>query len=251
MKQAYSAISLNKNIPIPLYYQLKKQLLSLIQGDILKEGDKLPTEKEFCEMLGVSRPTVRQAFGELASEGYLRRYKGNGSFVSSPKVSGQFFSRLESFNKEIRKKGKTPKSQVLTLEKVPSLPKANEALCLQLDSPLIHLSRLRFADDVPLVLVDTYLSYEQYSKLLDIDFETTSLYDALEQTYYKHIHRVVREIEAVNARRKTAELLNIAPNRALVLTRTLAYTADEPIPVEYSVALYRGDVNIFSVEIIR
>jgi len=251
MEQMFSAIKLDKDIPVPLYYQLKKQLLTLIEEGKLSEGDKLPPEKELCEQLGVSRPTVRQAFGELANEGYLHRFKGNGTFVQAPKISVRFFSKLESFDKEMRQKGKTPNTEVLSLEKTEALPRVNEALGLPLDAPLIHLSRLRFADDIPLVLVDTYLSYTHYGKLLDVDFETTSLYDALEQQYSLRVHRVSREIEAVNARRKEAELLQTSQNKALVLVRTLAYAAEQTEPVEYSVARYRGDLNTFSVEIYR
>ena len=135
--------------------------------------------------------------------------------------------------------------------KTQKFPKANEALGLPLNSPLIHLTRLRFADDIPLVLVDTYLSYESYFKLLENDFETTSLYDALEQKCDTHVSRVVREIEAVNARRKEAHLLQITPGKALVLVRTLAYADNTPNAVEYSVARYRGDLNMFNVELYR
>ena len=251
MAQAFPAIKLDKAIPVPLYYQLKKQLLTLIEQGALKEGDKLPPENELCEQLGVSRPTVRQAFGELASEGYLHRFKGTGTFVAAPKISARFFSKLESFDREMRQKGKVPHTQVLTLEKTSAFPKANEALGLQLDTPLVHLSRLRFADEVPLVLVDTYLSHVHYSPLLDVDFNHTSLYDALEQRCGTRVHHVVREIEAVNARRKEANLLQISQNKALVLVRTLAYAPEKPNPVEYSIARYRGDLNTFSVEIYR
>ena len=251
MSQLFSEIKLDKSTPVPLYYQLKRQLLALIDQGMLKEGDKLPSEMELCEQLGISRPTVRQAFGELVHDGYLHRFKGNGTFVSAPKISARFFTKLESFSKEMLHKGKTPKTKVLTLEKLSTFPKACEALGLQLDAPLIHLSRLRFADDIPLVLVDTYLSYDHYFQLLDNDFETTSLYDALEQKCGTRVQRVSREIEAVNARRKEAELLQISQNKALVLVRTHAYASDRENAVEYSIARYRGDINTFNVELYR
>jgi GntR family transcriptional regulator len=251
MNQIFSTIRLEKNIPIPLYYQLKKQLLSFIEQGFLKEGDKLPPEKELCEQLKVSRPTVRQAFGELSSEGYLHRIKGNGTFVSAPKVSVRFFNQLESFNNEMQKKGKTPKTQVLTLEKTSAYPKANELLGLSIDASLILLKRLRFANDVPLVYLDTYLPFDLYPQLLDIDFRTTSLYDALEHNYRTYVSRVVRDIEAVTARHKEAALLQCPQNQALILVRSLAYASGNPNPVEYSIARYRGDINTFSVEVFR
>jgi len=251
MEHIFTVIKLNKNIPIPLYYQLKKQLLSLIEEGVLKSGDKLPTEKELCEQLNISRPTVRQAFGELSMEGYLHRFKGNGTFVSAPKVSSRFLNKLESFQDEMQHEGKVPNTRVLALEKIQAFPKANEVLGLPIDEPLLLLTRLRFADDVPIVLADTYLPYSQYSGLLNYDFETTSLYEVLEQEYDIYISRVVREIEAVTARRKETELLQCSPNQALILARSLAYTAGQSDPIKYSIARHRGDINTFSVEVYR
>ena len=251
MEQIFSEITLDKNIPIPLYYQLKKQLFSLIEEGVLKSGDQLPPEKELSEQLGVSRPTVRQAFGELSSEGYLHRFKGSGTFVSTPKITAHFFNRLESFNEEMLHKGKKPTSKVLLLEVISNSPKANEALGLPINEPLIHLTRLRFADDVPLVLVDTYLSYTQFPELLGVDFETHSLYQVLEQKYNVYVHRVSRDIEAVTARRKEAELLQCSQNQALILVKSLAYASGRLKPTELSIARYRGDMNTFSVELHR
>jgi len=251
MEHIFTNIKLNKGIPIPLYYQLKKQLLSLIEEGALKSGDKLPTEKELCEQLNISRPTVRQAFGELSSEGYLHRFKGNGTFVSAPKVSSRFLNKLESFQDEMQHEGKIPNTRVLALEKIQAFPKANEVLGLPIDEPLLLLTRLRFADDVPIVLADTYLPYSQYFGLLNYNFETTSLYEVLEQEYDIYISRVVREIEAVTARRKETELLQCSPNQALILARSLAYTAGQSDPIKYSIARHRGDISTFSVEVYR
>ena len=79
MEKLFNEINLDKNIPIPLYYQLKQQLLSLIEAGRLSEGDMLPPENELCVMFSVSRPTIRQSFNELVAEGYLTRSKGRGT----------------------------------------------------------------------------------------------------------------------------------------------------------------------------
>lgn len=249
--QALRKIVLDKDIPIPLYYQLKKQILGLIEESVLVDGDMLPAENELCELLHVSRPTIRQAFGELVAEGYLHRYKGKGTFVSKPKVEERFFSKLESFHQEMIQKGMVPHTEVLELAKIPAKPEVNEKLKISMDAPLIYLSRVRSADKIPLVYVETYLSYEQCKKLLDVDFTTISLYDSLDSICNLHVSRVLREIEAANVRRKEAELLQIAQNKAICLVKTVAYPKDSDQPIEYSVARYRGDRNKFTVEIYR
>ena len=86
--------TLHKDIPVPLYYQLKLQLLADIQEGRLHVGDMIPPECEISKVLHVSRPTVRQALTELVAEGHLVRFKGKGTFVSEPlrpPVDARFF----------------------------------------------------------------------------------------------------------------------------------------------------------------
>jgi GntR family transcriptional regulator len=251
MENPYLSISLDKNVPIPLYYQFKRQLLSLIENSVIKEGDMLPPENDLCEQFGVSRPTVRQALTELVGEGYLSRYKGRGTFVSKPKVEDQFFNKLESFNREMISKGLTPYTKVLSLQKIKGPLEANERLQIPFDAPLIYLSRLRFVDEAPLVYVETFLSFEKYSKVMEVDMGANSLYDSLEEIYKVRASRVRREIEAINAPRRDAELLQIVKNKAISLVKTVSFAENSTEPIEFSIARYRGDLNKFSVDVYR
>jgi len=251
METILNEITLDKNVPIPLYYQLKQQILSMIETGKLNEGDMLPPENELCEMFSVSRPTIRQSFNELVAEGYLTRSKGRGTFIAKPKIEARFLSNLESFNNEMRAKGMTPRTEVLTLDKIVDAHEATEKLQIPPESPLIHLSRLRLANDSPIVFVDTYLPYNSFPKLLSVDFSEKSLYDSLNEAYDIHVNRVTREIEAVNARRNEALLLMVPTNSAISLVKTIGYSGSYSGPLEYSVARYRGDMNKFSVEIYR
>lgn len=249
MLNVFDSIKLDKNVPIPLYYQLKKQFLDLIQNAGLGEGELLPPENELCEILKVSRPTIRQAFSELVNEGYLTRHKGRGTFVAIPKVEDRFFSKLETFHDEMIEKGFNPITQVIALEKISGPREANERLLLHLDAPLIYLSRVRSVDTVPLVYLETFLPYDAFNKLMLVDFKTNSLYDSLEKLYQLPVNRVRREFMALNARRREAELLQIVRNKAISLVKTVGFSGETP--VEFSIARYRGDINQFSVELFR
>lgn len=244
-------IKLDKNVPIPLYYQLKRCVLAMLESAKLKEGDMLPPESELSEALGVSRPTIRQAFNELVSEGRLQRYKGRGTFVSKPKVEARFLSRLETFNREMRAKNMTPHTRVLALEKVTGPGEACEKLKLEVGAQMIYISRLRSADNIPLVYVETYLPFEPFARLMEVDFSEKSLYDSLEELYGIRVTRVTREIEAVNSRKAEAELLKIFTGKAVSFVKTVAYSEGGASPVEFSVARYRGDLNKFIVEVYR
>ncbi len=75
-------IVLNKDSGVPLYLQVKKQIMDLIRNGSLRVGTKMPTERELSENLKVSRNTVSSAYKELEKEGVLKSYQGRGTFVA-------------------------------------------------------------------------------------------------------------------------------------------------------------------------
>lgn len=245
--------TLHKDIPVPLYYQLKLQMLADIREGRLQVGDMLPPECDLCAQLGVSRPTVRQAMSELVAEGHLTRCKGKGTFVAAPSVrpvDARFFSGLQSFNEEMLQKGLVPSTQVLNVEVVPGRPDIVQHLRLSgEDTRLIHLSRLRCANDQPLVVVETWLSYERFRGMETEDLVNHSMYALMEEKHGVRVDRCTRQFEAASVSLDDAKLLGMEAGRAVCRVYTLAFCRDEP--VEYSVARYRGDRNIFTVELFR
>jgi GntR family transcriptional regulator len=241
---------LNKDIPIPLYYQLKQIITDKINTGIFKIDECIPTEMDFNNCLGISRSTIRQALNELVSEGYLHREKGRGTFVSRPKIEEGFFQKLDSFNRDMLQKGLKPSTEVLELRVIAGIANINRNLKLHPDERLVHLCRLRYANGEPIVYLETYLPYKNHEELLKEDFTGKSLYSVLEEKYNKRIERAARKIEAVNANAHEVKLLNTNKNAAICLVKTTAFLSDGT-PVEYSVAHYRGDRNQFTVELIR
>jgi multiple sugar transport system substrate-binding protein len=71
-----------RDLPMPLYYQLKTLLLEEIIGGAYGTDGRLPTEHELCVRLGVSRTPVTRALSELAAEGVVLRRRRHGTFVN-------------------------------------------------------------------------------------------------------------------------------------------------------------------------
>ena len=66
----------------PLYLQIKDSLTEKIVSRQLLPGQQLPTEHELARQFGVSRITSKRALEELEKEGFIRRRRGQGSFVT-------------------------------------------------------------------------------------------------------------------------------------------------------------------------
>jgi GntR family transcriptional repressor for pyruvate dehydrogenase complex len=77
-----------------------QQLRKLIEQDTLQVGHKLPSERELVNLLGVSRPVVREALRLMEVMGYLRTDAGRGTFVAArtpPHTSPAAGERLALF----------------------------------------------------------------------------------------------------------------------------------------------------------
>ena len=73
--------------PRRLYRQVADQLRQLIDAGEFAVGDRLPTERELADQLGISRPTVREALIALEVEGRIRIRVGSGIYVTEPPTS--------------------------------------------------------------------------------------------------------------------------------------------------------------------
>lgn len=73
----------DKDSPIPQYFQLQTWLIEQIELGIFKPDDKIPTEEALVEMTGLARATIRQAIQNLVNMGYLSRKRRLGTFVIS------------------------------------------------------------------------------------------------------------------------------------------------------------------------
>jgi GntR family transcriptional regulator len=245
-----ASVTLNKNIPIPLYYQLKAILLEYIKEQHKDIEAPIPTEVEISEHFGISRPTARQAINELVVEGYLYRIKAKGTYISKPKIKQDFLLVLDSFNNEMRKKGLKPSTKILDINLEDSDEKVSGALKIDVGSKVVRLARLRYADNEPIVFVITYLPYADYPDIMTKNLESESIYEILEKERGIHISGATRSLESIAAGEFEAKLLGIEKDAPIQYIESVVYLSDG-VPIEYSLAKYRGDRNKFTFDIRR
>ncbi len=104
---------IDKNSPIPVYYQLKNDFIKKIASGVWKAGECISSERELCEIYDVSRMTIRQAIGELVQEGILTRKKGKGTFVCEQRVNQK---DMMSFTEMIKQSGRSLETKVVEFE---------------------------------------------------------------------------------------------------------------------------------------
>ena len=80
-------IEIDKKNGVPLYIQVKKQIMDEIKKGSLKVGTKMPTERELSQRIKVSRNTISTAYNDLEQDGALKSYQGKGTFVVEESIS--------------------------------------------------------------------------------------------------------------------------------------------------------------------
>lgn len=232
-------ITLSKDLPIPLYHQLKTLLLEQIRAGEMKPNDRLPAEDELAATHGVSKATVRQALNELAVAGVLRREQGRGTFVAEPKLA-QGPREMTSFTDEMRSRGLHPTSKVLKQDVIKAEADIAEKLGVAEGSQVMRLKRLRLADGEPMGIQTAYLSLALAPQLAQEDFTGASLYAVLERKYGLWPARAQETYVAVLLDRAEAKLLKVAAaSPALSAERVSYLTSGQALEVTYSIM--RGD----------
>lgn len=238
----------DKNVPIPLYYQLKQLILEDINNGRLSAGDMIPAELEITKSMELSRTTVRQAIMELVNEGHLHRVKGKGTFISKPKIEQEFMARIESFNKQMTRKGFEPSTRILEKRILPASADVAGHLGISVGDLVLKIKRLRFADQDPIVIVDTYLVAQYCSHVYDYDLVEESLYDLLALQDNTRVVSMQRTVEASIAGKYESDLLSIGEGFPLQIFHSVGLN-QQATPIEYSIAKYRGDMSKFKVTI--
>jgi GntR family transcriptional regulator len=213
-------ITLERNSPVPLYYQVAQAIEHAINTGALAPGDRLENELSLTSRLGLSRPTARQAIQELVKKGLLVRKRGVGTQV----VRSQFRrdQRLSSLNEDIIKAGKTPSTRLLEFS-VGKLDQdirdAIDAAAIT-DTEFIKMRRLRLADDVPLAILTNYLPAR--FEITETDMQSKSLYTCL-RALGVNLKIAHQQISARLMTEEEAELLDEETPAACLTVDRLAY----------------------------
>lgn len=206
----------------PLYVQLIEILEQQIMYGELDAGEQLPSESELAKQFGVSIITVRNAVGELCKRGLLERKQGKDTFVRKTKYLRDSRT-LSSFTECCRNQGMVPGGQMLEKSIVALNTKIAHKLGQAPGSQGIYMSRLRFANQEPVIIERNYFPMK-YSFLMDKTFDNSSLFEYLKETCQVIVTRSDKEIGLCRATKTEGELLRVPENAPLILVKSTAYT---------------------------
>jgi GntR family transcriptional regulator len=218
---------IDRSSPVPFYFQLAGILEHQIVSHAWAPGDRMPSEPELCDHFRVSRSTVRQALARLEHEGMVTRRKGHGTYIMDARRRSWLLQSAEGFfQDEVDRLGSAVTSKVLRLERGELPAWASEALELPAGSQGVTIERLRAVDGLVALYVVNHLPIrlaEAAERLADPD---ESLYQALAEVEGVWVSGARRVLEAVEAGKELARLLEVKPDAAIAFVESVSWDAE-------------------------
>ncbi|WP_419741674.1 GntR family transcriptional regulator [Paraclostridium dentum] len=109
-------INISNTSTTPLYEQIQNQIQNQILDSTLKQGEGLPSIRNFAKELKVSIITIKRAYEELEKEGFIETIAGRGTFVSMQNKERLRETALYEIENKLEIVIKQAKSVGITLE---------------------------------------------------------------------------------------------------------------------------------------
>lgn len=198
----------------------------------IKEGERLPTERELSEKYGVQRATIRSAYKILEREGIIEIKERSGRFMGHSRIP-TYLNQFRSFSETTNDMGIQLENKLIKFE----LLEVDEALARKVKLPIgttmYKLTRIRSVvreDEIlPIIIEYSYIPEMLAPKILKHDVEERSLYDILHTEYGKKPSREEQKIEIIYANELEAHLLKVDQMTALVLKEGITYSQENEV----------------------
>lgn len=216
---------------VPPKDRAQEGILWYIRSEGLRGGDRLMSERELAEMIGVSRTALRAAITQLISTHVLESRQGSGTYVL-PSKPINIFQETYNYSDAVRRAGREPGSRLEYARLIEADEELAGRTCLAVGAPLFEMRRIRFADDEPVSIETAYVNYAICAGIESHDFATESLYDVLAAEYGVHVGHGRERISIARATAEEALLLQVEEGSPVYFERALECQSDG-LPVEY------------------
>jgi GntR family transcriptional regulator len=235
-------MNIDRDSPIPAYYQIALDLRHRIHSGEWISGSRLPPETDLADAYEVSRMTMRQAIAELVKDGFLSRQRGIGTFVTL--TSREVVPRLSfpiSFALRIKELGFSPSNHVLKSQVFQNPSREIvEKLKLMPDESVAYFKRVLLANEQAMALNRSFLPGHLCPGVTNESLIDSSISTTLEERFHLSPVRADHWLEAVIASEDESDLLDTEPGTPLLLLTTLSYLKSGE-PLEYSLTHWVGE----------
>lgn len=231
----------------------RDQTAELVEAYIIDHGllpgDKLPSEREMCEMWGLNRMTLRNALKRLSNFGVVESRASLGMFVAPPKMVRNLQDTI-GFSQAVREAGHVPSHRVVGYELIEANKFVVRHLHVMLASPTFVIKRVNAIDGHPVSVETSWVNAQHCEGIEAYDFSKVSLYKTLEDRYGIIPTSGMEKISVTKVDEEEADLLGVDVGISAFFQTGLILDQHER-PVEYFKNVVLPNRISFSTELRR
>jgi len=169
----------------------------MIRTGYIRPGSRIPSENDIIKNYGVSNTTARKVLQEIVKGGWVTKIKGKGTFVRTANIINRSATKILSFTKNMRQAGLKPSTKLLDKKIIDSGKSTTiSGRTYSLKNPVCKITRLRIANDTPIMIEERYISLEFCPGIEDENLED-SLYDIYQSKYNLQITQIDQSLQAI------------------------------------------------------
>jgi GntR family histidine utilization transcriptional repressor len=208
---------------LPAYEQVKRFITDHIQSGKWEAGQRVPSEIELVEQLGVSKMTVNRAMRELTVAGIIVRRQGVGSFVSKTKPQSALLE-MRDIAEEIKARGNRHSAEMKVLETITLEKPDAESVGMRAGLRVFHSLIVHRENGTPVQLEERWIDPAVFPNYTNVDFSKVTPYrylrGSVEATEIEHI------IHAVVPNPQARELLEVPEGEPCLLLFRRTWAGD-------------------------
>ncbi len=238
-----------------LYQKIADILIRDINQKKYSENEVLPSEKKLAKQYQVNRSTIRQAIDILIEKDLVYRRQGSGTFVKENKLTYHLNNR-SNFTQNLVEIGHLPCLKIISSKLIPAPLKIANSLKIEpnelvykiktIRSAFFHTEEINDNEITPLCLSTSYFVEKKCPNLLNLVYQTNSIYSLLKNRYNISPYRTKNIIEVSLSNREDNQYLNIRKNSPILISISLVKDSDESF-FEYTVSRFSGEMVSFEI----
>lgn len=241
-------VVINKNIKVPLHYQIYLDILRKIQDGILIPGEKLPSEPELERIYDVSRVTIRSAIEMLSQEGLVKKNRGKQGTVVCEAKHSYDIKKLTSFTDDVHQYGENARSKLLSFKLMEPGHKISSLLHLEQGQQVYFIERIRYRQGDMVGLHRSYIKRENNLTLKEEDFTPdASLYAMLKKGGIQPT-TATEILEVKIPDKQVADILQLEPKVAVFYKERVTYSEGRR-PFEFVEMYYIAEYYQYKIEL--
>jgi GntR family transcriptional regulator len=248
---------LDRESPVPLYYQLQELLKEDIDAGHWQPGQILPSESDLEAGLGVSRTVIRKALDVLQADGQVIRQKGRGTVVAQPKLRYEAVATAQEWLHEDMSE-RAVLAEVIDVRLVNAGGNLGKLLRIPAASQLFEITVVTSVGE-PVSLTQAYVRCDVSPELrtasavdprLVLEVGGPDLIHQLAARYGLRVHRSELSVEATTANEFECRSLRIADRAPMFLVSTLV-SDDDDTPQAFLRSVVRTDQFRFTATVVH